>query len=264
MKTHVLVLVLLCSAVPTAGDAAQLIPHEALYDLSVRNWRLPSEISRVIGSQITRLTRSCTDWTNVAVFRLQAETTAGDSIDFETDYESVESFDGKRLQFRKTTKANGELIETLLGVAAHSTDGTPGTITVLQPTPQTLPLPTETIFPVASIIHSMSQWEAGMHTLNYTMFDGGTLDVSRVFEILVGQVPPTPDLAEADPELLEGQAWRSTMSFYSYEEGNDEPLITITQNIMPSGVAVEMTQDIGFADVVLNLRRVRALPQPEC
>jgi hypothetical protein len=33
---------------------------------------------------------------------------------------------------------------------------------------------------------------------------------------------------------------------------------------MPNGLAVEITLDIGFADVVLNLRRVRALPQPDC
>jgi hypothetical protein len=96
------------------------------------------------------------------------------------------------------------------------------------------------------------------------MFDGGTLDVSRVFEIQTGAVTPTPELAEGDPMLLDGKAWRSTMSFYTYEEGNDEPLTTITQNVMPNGLAVEITLDIGFADVVLNLRRVRALPRPDC
>lgn len=257
-------LVLVVCALPVAGNAGQPIPHEALYDLSVRNWRLPSEITRVFGSQIMRLTRSCTDWTTVAVFRLEAETSAGDTIDFDTDFESIEAFDGKRLQFRKITRANGEFIEQLLGVAAHPGDNMPGNITVLEPQPHTLPLPPETIFPVASFIHSTGQWEAGLKTLNYVMFDGGTLDVSRIFEILTGTVTPRPDLAEGDLALLDGKAWRSTMSFYTYEEGNDEPLTTITQNVMPNGLAVEITLDIGFADVVLNLRRVRALPQPDC
>jgi hypothetical protein len=258
------VLFLVVCALPATGHASQPIPHEALYDLSVRNWRLPSEITRVVGSQITRLTRSCTDWTTVAVFRIEAETSDGNSIEFDTDFESTESFDGKRLQFRKITRANGEFIEQLLGVATHRGDGQPGTITVLEPHPQKTALPPETIFPVASFIHSTEQWEAGLRTLNYVMFDGGTLDVSRVFEILTGAVTPTPDLAEGDLMLLDGKAWRSTMSFYTYEEGNDEPLTTITQNVMPNGLAVEITLDIGFADVVLNLRRVRALPQPDC
>lgn len=259
-----IVLFLVLSALPAGAFAGEPIPHEALYDLSVRNWRMPSEISRVTGSQITRLTKSCTEWTNVAVFRIQAETSQGDSIDFETDYEGIETFDGKRLQFRKTTKANGELIETLLGVAQHPIDGKPGTIRVLEPTPHVLPLPPETIFPVATFIHSTSQWEAGLKSLNYTTFDGGTLDVSRVFEILTGQITPRSDLAEGDPSLLEGQAWRSTVSYYTYDDSTDEPLSTITQNVMPNGLAVEMSQDIGFADVVMNLRRVRALPAPSC
>ena len=258
------VLFLVVCALPQASHASQPIPYEALYDLSVRNWRLPNEITRVAGSQITRLTRSCTDWTSVAVFRIEAETRDGNSIEFDTDFESIESFDGKRLQFRKLTRANGELIEQFLGVAAHSGGGAPGKITVLEPAPHTMPLPPETIFPIASFIHSTGQWEAGMRTLNYVTFDGGTPDVSRVFEILTGAVTPRPDLAEGDLNLLDGKAWRSTISFYTYEEGTDEPLSTITQNVMPNGLAVEMSQDIGFADVVMNLRKVRALPQPQC
>jgi hypothetical protein len=257
-------LFLVICALPLTGRASQPIPHEAFYDLSVRNWRLPSEIVRVVGSQISRLTRSCTDWTSVAVFRLEAETTSGDSIEFDTDFENIESFDGKRLQFRKITRANGELIEQFLGVAAHSGGGVPGKVTVLEPAPHTLALPPETIFPVASFIHATGQFEAGMRTLNYVTFDGSTPDVSRVFEILTGTVTPTPDLAEGDLSLLDGKAWRSTMSFYTYQEGNDEPLTTLTQNVMPNGLAVEITLDVGFADVVLNLRRVRALPQPDC
>lgn len=260
---HIVLVLVLCS-LPVGGIASEPHPHEALYDLSVRNWRLPSEITRVVGSQITRLTKSCTNWTSVAVFRIQAETSQGDAIDFETDYESIESFDGKRLQFRKITRANGEFIEQLLGVAQHSGAGEPGLITILEPRPDKLPLPPETLFPVGSFRHSTAQWEAGLRTINYTMFDGGTLDVSRVFEILLGQVTPTPGSAEGDLALLDGQAWRSTISFYAYEEGSDEPLSTITQNLMPNGLAVEMSQDIGFADVVMNLRRVRALPAPDC
>jgi hypothetical protein len=259
-----IVLLLVACALPSSGNASQPIPHEALYDLSVRNWRMPSEITRVVGSQIMRLTRSCSDWTSVAVFRLEAETSDGNSIEFETDFESIEPFDGKRLQFRKITRANGELIEQFLGVATHSGGGEPGTINVLEPTPYTSPLPPETIFPVASFIHSTGQWEAGLRTLNYVMFDGSTPDVSRVFEILTGAVTPIPDLAEGDLNLLDGKAWRSTISFFAYEEGNDEPLTTLTQNLMPNGLVVEVTLDIGFADVVLNLRRVRALPQPDC
>ena len=258
------VLFLVVCALPAAGNASQPIPHEALYDLSVRNWRMPNEITRVVGSQIMRLTRSCKDWTSVAVFRLEAETSDGNAIEFDTDFESIESFDGARLQFRKITRANGELIEQFLGVAAHSGGGEPGTITVLEPAPHTIPLPPETIFPIASFIHSTGQWEAGLRTLNYVTFDGSTPDVSRVFEILTGLVTPTPGLAEGDLSLLDGKAWRSAVSYYTYEEGNDEPLTTLTQNVMPNGLAVEITLDIGFAEVVLNLRKVRALPQPSC
>lgn len=258
------ILFLVVCALPATGHAGQPVPHEALYDLAVRNWRMPNEITRVVGSQIIRLTRSCTDWTSVAVFRLEAETADGNSIEFDTDFESIESFDGKRLQFRKITRANGELIEQFLGVAAHTGDGQAGKISVLEPTAYTVALPPETIFPIAAFIHSSAQWEAGLRTINYVTFDGSTPDVSRVFEILTGTVTPTPGLADGDLDLLDGKALRSSMSYYTYEEGNDEPLTTLTQNVMPNGLAVEITLDIGFADVVLNLRRVRALPQPDC
>jgi hypothetical protein len=61
--------VLLCGFAAGA-EAAQPVPYEAFYDLSVKDWKQPGEVLHVTGSQIVRAERSCTDWTLVGAFRL--------------------------------------------------------------------------------------------------------------------------------------------------------------------------------------------------
>ena len=132
------------------------------------------------------------------------------------------------------------------------------------PEQKTSPLPPDTLFPIAAFRWTAGQWERGKRSTNYVLFDGTGPDPVRVFEILTGTVAMPDPLPEGDIQLLTGKAWRTSGSFHAYEGSGAEPLTTLIQNVLPNGVATELSLDIGFADVMLHLRRVRALIEPKC
>ena len=250
--------------VATGVSAAEPISYEAFYELSVKDWKLPGEVLDVSGSQIVRAERDCTDWKLIGAFRLDAKATQGSGVQFETDVEGIEAINGTRLRFRSTTKANGAIVAQIAGTATRPAAGQPGRIVFTQPEPKTLPLPPEALFPIAAFRWTSAQWEKGQKNANYVLFDGTTPDPVRVFEILTDRVAAPTPMPDGDVKLLDGKAWRTSGSFHAYDGNSAEPLTTLIQNVMPNGVATELSLDIGFADVVLTLRRIRALPEPPC
>jgi hypothetical protein len=249
---------------PVGADAAQLVAFEALYEASVQNWKMPGDVDDVSGTQIVRLEKTCTEWKLAAQFNLKASTGGGPAIDFETDLSGTESLDGLRYRFRSDTRMRGQSLTQIEGEARRPAAGQAGRVTLTQPEAKTLALPHDALFPVAASMWTTQQWERGQKTANYVMFDGTTPDPVRVFELITGppaRLDPPPD---GDVALLSGPGWRTTGSFHRYSGQEAEPLSTLTQSVYGNGVASELAVDVGIADVVLRLRRVRALPAPKC
>jgi hypothetical protein len=156
------------------------------------------------------------------------------------------------------------MVAQLAGTASRAGPGQAGHIALTQPEQKTVPLPPEALFPIASFRSTETQWEKGQKNANYVLFDGTTPEPVRVFEILTGTGAALDPMPEGDVKLLEGTTRRTNGSFHAYEGSETEPLTTLTQNVLPNGIATELSLDIGFAEVILHLRRIRALPEPSC
>ena len=247
----------------STANAAEPVPFEAIYEVSAKNWKMAGEIENVSGAQIVRLEKTCTDWMLVAQFRLDAAA-EGRDIDFDTDLSGTESLDGTRYRFRSEMRMRGQKITLLAGQASRAVAGQPDRIQFNEPQERTTSLPHDALFPVAAFVWTARQWERGQQTANYVLFDGTTPEPVRVFELLTGTPGKPNPMPEGDTKLLETKAWRTTGSFHSYTGNESEPLTTLTQTVLSNGIATELSLDIGIADVTLQLRRIRALPEPKC
>jgi len=262
MRAIVLALAIFFSA--GALNAAEPVPFEALYNVTAKNWKMPGEIESYSGSQIVRLEKTCTDWRLVSQFRLSAASAEGGEIDFNNDLSGTESLDGTRYSFRSDSRLGGRQIMHLAGQATRTAAGQPGRIQFSAPQTRTTSLPPDALFPIAAFVWTARQWESGQKTANYVQFDGTTPEPVRVFELLTGSPgKPTP-MPDGDTKLLESKAWRTTGSFHAYAGNDSRPLTTITQTVLSNAIATELSVDIGIADVTLQLRRIRALPEPKC
>ena len=264
MKPVRLLLALVLCAAAAPLRAASLVPIEGVYGIEVKNWKLRGEVDAFSGSQIVRLDRTCSDWEIAAQFRLIARSTVDRPVNVEIDLSATESLDGTRYRFRTESRLRGETMTRLVGTASRPAPGQAGKIVISEPERRTLALPPEAMFPTAATAWTIRQWEHGAKTANYVMFDGSVPEPVRAFELLTGR-PGKPDpLPEGDARLFDAPAWRTSGSFHKYEGDDPEPLSTLTQTILSNGVATELALDIGFADVVLHLRRIRALALPKC
>ena len=252
---------LLCSMV-APGHAATPVPFEAVYQIAVKNWKVPGEFENFAGSQIVRVDKTCTDWTLAAQFRLVAQAANGGGVDFSTDLSGTESLDGNRYRFRSETRMRDQTLTLLAGSAARAVSGQVGRITFSEPEQRTAVLPHDALFPVASFVWTARQWERGLKTANYVLFDGTTPEPVRVFELLTGMPAMPSPMPDGDIKLLDAKGWRTTGSFHKYAGQESAPLTTLTQTVLANGVATELSLDIGFADVTLQLRRIRALKEP--
>jgi hypothetical protein len=245
-------------------QAASVQPHEAIYDITVREWRLPGAVTSYTGTQILRLDSTCKAWRITGHFGITAQLQNGRSFQFESDISNSEAKDGSRLTFDHKTRLNGKEVAPIRGVASRSGPGVEGRIRLSLPKDRTVALPKEARFPVASFLWTAAQIEQGARTMNYVLFDGSSPEPMRVFELLTG----TPDALKPPPtgdtELLQGPSWRTVGSFHRYSGNAATPVTTITQNIHDNGVGSAITFDIGMAVVELKLRAIRKLPEPSC
>ena len=261
-RTGALTLVLLyVASAPALGAEAK--PYEAAYDVTVNDWKLPCEIVHSTGTQIVRIEKTCTDWNVASHFELGAEA-GGRNMNFVTTLTATEAINGTSYRFESNNTLNGQVIAQTAGTATRAVANGPGKIVLTKPEARTTALPPETLFPLAAFKWTESQWEKGEKKANYVTFDGTTEDPLRVFELLTSRVDLPNPPPEGDQLLLQGKAWRTNGSYFAYGGNEAEALSTLTQNVLANGIATQVTLDIGFANVTLNLRRVRALPEPKC
>jgi hypothetical protein len=253
-------------AVAAAGvaGAASVQPHEAIYDITVREWKLPGPVSSYTGTQILRLESTCRAWRLSGRFGIAARLQNGRGLKFESEISSLEAKDGSRLTFDHKTRLDGRDVAPIRGVATRPGPGQAGRIRLSLPKDHTLALPKEALFPVASFLWTAAQVQKGARTMNYILFDGSHPEPLRVFELLTGTPEALSPPPKGDTQLLEGPAWRTVGSFHRYSGTGAEPLTTVTQNIHANGIGSEITFDIGLAVVQLKLRAIRQLPEPSC
>ena len=255
---------LLAFAAPAAPNVATVQPHEAIYDVTVREWKLPGAVQSYSGSQILRLDATCQTWRLTGHFTITAQLQNGRTFQFESDISNSEARDGTLLTFDHKTHMNGRAVAPMRGVASRPRPGAAGRVRLSLPEYRTVDLPGEALFPVASFLWTRSRVKNGARTMNYVLYDGSGPEPIRVFELLTGTPKPLSPPPSGDAELLRVPSWRTIGSFHRYTSTAAEPTATITQNIHDNGVGSSITFDIALAVVQLKLRAIRKLPEPAC
>jgi hypothetical protein len=263
MKT-VIALAALAIAFAGAAHAATVQPHEAIYDITVKEWRLPGAVTSYNGTQILRLEGTCRTWRLTGRFAITAQLQGGRNLQFVSDINNSEAKDGSRLTFEHKTRMNGKDLAPIRGVASRPHPGAAGQVRLSVPKDQTVALPKEVRFPVQSFLWTAQQVEKGKRTMNYVLFDGSGPEPMRVFELLTGTASAIKPPPKGDTQLLGGRSWRTVGSYHRYSGTAAEPITTVTQDIHDNGIGSAITFDIGLAVVQLKLRAIRKLPEPSC
>jgi hypothetical protein len=264
--TLLLTLVCVSAGAPSAAAAPAaepLLPHKAVYELTLGETRASGLIVDVIGRMEFEWSDVCDGWAINQRFRIGYLYEDGVTVNYGWSLSSWESKDGKRYRFFiRRFDPSGEN-ESVRGEAQLGPDGS-GSAVYSEPERREVALPAGTLFPSQHIANVLRR-AAGAAPVWSLVFDGtGEEGLMGISAALSSELPPGSPTQLASP-LLHGQkSWQFSLAYYELDAARAEPEQEQALRLYANGVSDELRLDYG--DFVLNadLTDLTALPAPDC
>lgn len=248
-----------------AADAADIVPHRAIYDMKLGVAKRNSNIADVRGTMVIENGESCEGWeTNQRIKLTFLRNDSGES-ETESNFASYEAKDGLNYQFSVRNLEDGELDEELRGFATFDPAAGKGKAVFTLPEKTEFDLPAGTLFPTAHTIHLIERAKTGETFLPYVVFDGSRLEGAFDVSTLVLGKEPRGKLG-FDHALLRGQPmWSMKMAFFPTTQKNDSsPDYEVSVEMFANGVTRSMIMDYGDFSVIATLAKIEPMPKPQC
>jgi hypothetical protein len=260
----VLALCLVTVAPPGLG-AVELLPHRAVYRMSLISATRGSQVVGADGAMFYRFAQACDGWTieNRTYLRLTYESGA----DAETvwNYASWEANDGLGFRFHARYDQDGRIVERLDGEADLSGKGAAGTARFVRPAETVVDLPEGTLFPTEHMRKLMDVAAAGGKSLTEVVFDGASLDNPFLVNALLGPLSQADaDALAAATGLAPAPAWWTRMAFFPYFSSTMLPEFELGAEYRADGVADSITQHFDDFSLKVRLKELEVLPPPDC
>jgi hypothetical protein len=254
----------LLAAAPALA-AGQLVPHRAVYDMSLRSAERDSGIVAVRGEMIAEWSESCEGWTFEHRSAFEVGTGEDESARIASSIATWESRDGLLYRFAVRNVESDGTDERIEGSARLTGRGKGGVAEFAKPEQRSLALPPGTIFPTEHTARMLAAAGEKPASLKRTVFDGLSGDgLFEVNAVIGGRIAPA---RSADPVLrpVAGlRSWISQVAFFRLESADAEPDNEIVFRMYENGVSDEMTIDFGRFKVRARLKSLELAPRPSC
>lgn len=271
---HTFRLVLSIPAVVTLvsrADAAEtppprLVPHRAVYDLSLLSSRGMRSIEGARGRIAFDLSGNTCEGYAVKfrqVTVVDSSETGSKLSDLRTA--SFESGDGRTFRFRNDSASQGSPRMTVDGSAERRGSGTLA-VRLRAPRRQSVALDGSAVFPNAQMRDLIVAAREGRHLVPMKLFDGSD-DGRKVFETLAVIGAPVDQAADRleEPARQDGlaklQRWPVTLSYFALGRGDQAPTYVLGFELYENGVSRSLRLDYG--DFVLRGDMTRLELRPE-
>ena len=241
-----------------------MLPHRAVYEMSLGNSSGSSGVVSVRGTLLLTWEETCEAW--LVGQRLFLKVSRDDAT-FATSsaFDTVESKDGLDFSFEDRTVREPGGAEFASGSARLASQGGDGSLVLDEPEPGQFVLPKGTMFPTAQLIDILARAEAGERIINHLVYDG--TDGAVLFDV-------TTVLAEPKTQTLEGEAggeaggeatiWPMRLAYYPHDTVDPLPQVEIGADVQDNGVAHRLVFDYGTFTVESELTELEPLPRPDC
>ncbi len=255
------------------GQAVQLTPHRAVYDVELDSARSSAGILGLRGRMVFEFTGSqCEGWTQIMrlVTRLRNRDDQASVTDLRSS--SWESANGSRFRFNSSTYHDRQLTETTSGDAKKPFTGGNGQVVLSKPDKRSLELPNEVMFPVQHSLALIEAAERGERALQVVLYDGSEKGqmVYDTNAVISRRIPPgsQTDLESlANSELLEDlPSWQVSISYYERGGARDEgtPSYEMGFRYYANGVARQLLIDYGDFAIKGALKEIEFLDASDC
>jgi EipB-like len=247
-----------------AGQAAQVAPHHAAYELTLDRSTSASDVTDVSGTMDFEWADSCNGWTVKQKSLMTVGYSTGESAQLGWNLLSWEAKDGLKYRFNQKETRNGTDNDEIRGEAKLDGPDKGGTVNFEKPEAKTLKLPAGTLFPSAHTISLIDKAKAGENFISKLIFDGATMENSVLVTAVIGaKVEPDEESAKKSP-LLNRPGWRVQLAFFPADQKAEKPDYQLGMVLLDNGVSRDMVIDYGEYSIRAKLDDIEALPKPKC
>jgi hypothetical protein len=238
-----------------------LVPHRAIYDLSLGEARGNSQIAAVRGRIVYNFGGSaCSGYT--LEFRQVSELDTGEGSASQSDLRSKtwEAADAKSFKFTSENFIDNKLVTSVDGVAEHGIAAT--AVTLTKPVNKSFKLDPGIVFPSEHMVRVIAAARTSTSTLDFPVYDGSengekTFDTLTVIghEIALGE-RQHDDAAASEPKLAALAHWPVIISYFERKKapqaGEQTPDYSIGFELYENGISRALTLD--YNDFVVKGR----------
>lgn len=248
------------TAPPAVGT---LLPHHAVYRLSLASTRDGSAIAGVVGGMDFQWNDVCQGWTTEQKFRVRFLYTQGEDQEMSTSYTTWEAKDGHSYRFNVHKVAAGQPDEDLRGEAVQDAKG--GIVHFQKPQHADIPLEAGTMFPTAHTRMLIENALRGGGDLQVRpVFDGSEVEGANAVSAIIGKPKSLAADAISVDALRRPQGWPVHLAFFSRDAQQATPDYDTRMTLLDNGVIQSMLIDYGDFTVRADLVSLQALPHPGC
>ena len=258
-----LTLVAASAAVQAAPAAAEgpvvLVPHRAIYDLSLAETRDNSSIVGVRGRILYDFSGNACDGYSLT-FRQVSELDNSEGKVSTSDLRSKtwESGNAKNFKFSSQNFVDQNLVNAVDGRAEH--DGMKTAVDLRKPEKRAFNLAAGLVFPTEHMVRAIEAARAGKTILSFPVYDGSDTGekVFNTLTVIGHKIAPGQDehddAAAHNPKLANVPRWPVTISYFSAdkaaESGEQTPDYAIGFELYDNGISRALTLD--YNDFVVS------------
>jgi hypothetical protein len=247
-----------------AADAAEIMPHRALYTMSLGRAGGDAGVTGASGTMAYQWGEACDGWTVEQRYRLKMGYAESADVSIASNFVTWESKDGLRYRFNQKETRDGADNEEIRGEAKLDGPDKGGTADFDKPAGKSFPLPQGALFPSAHTIFLIDQAKAGENFISRHVFDGATAEGAVLVSAVIGpKVEPDAEAAKQSP-LLNRPGWRVRLAFFPADPKAEKPDYELGMLLLDNGVSRDMVIDYGDYAIRAKLDDIEALPKPGC
>jgi hypothetical protein len=248
----------------TTQTAAQdppvvLIPHRAIYDLSLGDTRGNSQVAGITGRILYDFDGNACQGYSLE-FRQVSELDTGEGKVSTSDLRSTtwEGADSKSFKFTSQNFVDENLVDAVDGHAERDSGKT--AVDLEKPQQKSLAIDPGVVFPTEQMVRVIGAARAGKSILNFPVYDGSETG-DKVFDTLsvIGRkIAPDErkhdDAVAEEPKLASVARWPVTISYFEKTKKEDSseqtPAYSIGFELYENGISRALTLD--YNDFVVN------------
>ena len=255
-----------------AKEPGKLVPHRAIYEMTLDEARSASGITGIDGRMVFEFTGSPCDGYSLNM-RMVTQMTDSQGQSNMTDLRSStwEQGDGAKFRFQSAQYLNDKLGDVTMGRAMREAPSEAVKVKLSQPSRDELALAGRIFFPTQHSIALIDKALSGQNVFQARIYDGSEKG-RKVYETtaFIGTlVKPGADEAKLEAPAKEKKlgalpSWPVSIGYFELKDGDLTPSYQIDFRLYENGVSRELSIDYGDFSIEGTLTSLEYLQAKEC